>query len=443
MIEIIIALISIVLIIIYIKFGQVQHLENQKIRNSNIKYKGFSILIPCHNNANELKDLVSHLKKIKYPNFEVIFINDGSTDHSMQKLTYLLELEQEQTKQCNNIVKGIYKSKNSQGMYVIDKLYGGRIQSLSCGLEISNKEFVVTTTATAILKKDALFFANMNLQDENVIAMSGAVIVRDGIDLECEEGLVLQSNCKLIEYAQFMECITIFYIIKNSLIKTNSISILSSSFGITNKSVMKKIGLFEDLNNTSMDLSVLLKKYAKKHNKKITYDDRAICFERVKDNVFSCCLLKIKEQCSFLKVLRVNIKLLVNGSLKKLLFIGAFFNVIFLGYLSIILTIIGIFYLILSVITHSKIGMNIYILMILGIIIFLIYSTINMKIALKNNVNFKNIKKHKIILIYLYILIVYKPLIIVTYMYVFIKSCTGDKCICSYLRKKIRALIHK
>lgn len=443
MIEIIVALISVVLIIIYVRVGQVQHLENQKIRNSKITYKGFSILIPFYNNSDELKDLVYYLQKMKYPNFEVIFINDGSTDHSMQKLTYLLELDLEQREEYNSSIRGIYKSKNSQGIYVIDKLRGGRIESLDCGLKLSNKEFIVTTTATAILKKDALFFANMNLQDESVIAMSGAIIARDGIDLESEGEIVLQSNCKLVEYAQFMECITIFYIIKNSLVKIGSMSILSSSFGITKKSVMKKIGLFENTSNTSMDLSVLLKKYAQKNNKKITYDDRVICFERVKNNIFSCCLIKIKKECSFIKTLRKNMKFLINGRFKNILFLGAFLNTIFLGYISIIFILVGIFRLILSFFLQSKVGNHIYIQIILGVIIFLIYSMINMRIALRNNINFKNIKKYKIILIYLYILTTYKPFVLLTYIYMIIKSYVTDRCICFYIKKKISSLITK
>lgn len=425
-----------ILIVIYVRLGRSQHLESQKIRSSSITYKGFSILIPCYNSVKDLKVSINYLKKIKYPDFEVIFINDGSTDHSMEKLKYLLDLEvdtEKTEKYIDENIKAIYKAKNLKSVYVIDKLREGRVSSLDYGLKFSSKEFIVTTTASAILKKDALFFVNMNLQDDDVIATGGSILIKQGIDLDIDGGLVFKENCKLIEYAQFMEYLATFYVIRNSLIKANSISVISSSFGVIKKSVIDEIGSFK--NNTSFDLSFLLSKYAKEHNKKITYDDRAICFENACSDLFSCCALRLEWHCLFMSTLKKHMRFLLGGCLKEKLLVWAFFNTIFLGYISIILILTGIFYMGFSIFVYANIGRDVYLQIILGAVIFLIYSTINIRIAVKNNLDFRNIKKYKIILIHLYILTIYKPMMILTFCCAGIKKCFGGKSLCKCIRK--------
>ncbi|MBD1373861.1 glycosyltransferase, partial [Hazenella sp. IB182357] len=54
--------------------------------------KGFSILIPCYNEQSILETTLNGLLKNRYPEMEVIFINDGSTDETLYMLGELLEL---------------------------------------------------------------------------------------------------------------------------------------------------------------------------------------------------------------------------------------------------------------------------------------------------------------------------------------------------------------
>ena len=49
-------------------------------------YPPVSILVPCHNEAGNIEDTVESLKAIDYPDFEILLINDGSTDATAQIL---------------------------------------------------------------------------------------------------------------------------------------------------------------------------------------------------------------------------------------------------------------------------------------------------------------------------------------------------------------------
>ena len=52
-----------------------------------------SILIPCYNEESILQTTIQGMSSLKYTNYEIIFINDGSTDQTMEILIDLLSLE--------------------------------------------------------------------------------------------------------------------------------------------------------------------------------------------------------------------------------------------------------------------------------------------------------------------------------------------------------------
>jgi poly-beta-1,6-N-acetyl-D-glucosamine synthase len=67
------------------KISEPPYLEN---------WPGISILVPCHNEGDNIVETISWLKKTKYPNYEIIAINDGSTDNTgeiLDKLSFNID----------------------------------------------------------------------------------------------------------------------------------------------------------------------------------------------------------------------------------------------------------------------------------------------------------------------------------------------------------------
>ena len=50
-----------------------------------------SILVPCFNEAETIEKTVNELSKIQYPNYEIIAINDGSSDNTSEVVNGLLD----------------------------------------------------------------------------------------------------------------------------------------------------------------------------------------------------------------------------------------------------------------------------------------------------------------------------------------------------------------
>ncbi len=105
-----------------------------------------AILVPCHNEASCIRDALLQLSKNHYPSFEIIAINDGSTDQTGEILNEL-------TGEIENL-KVVNLTRN----------YGKAI-ALKSGVMASTSEFVMCIDADALLDKDALFWMIKHFQN--------------------------------------------------------------------------------------------------------------------------------------------------------------------------------------------------------------------------------------------------------------------------------------
>src|SRR5512139_17596 len=70
------------------------YLKNEKPVQSNLipklrdgeTWEGVSILIPCFNEGENAVETITYALNVAYPNFEVIAINDGSKDGTLEVL---------------------------------------------------------------------------------------------------------------------------------------------------------------------------------------------------------------------------------------------------------------------------------------------------------------------------------------------------------------------
>ena len=104
-----------------------------------------SILAPAYNEGASIIENVRSLLSLHYNNLEVIIINDGSKDNSLEKLITAYDLykvdffvnEQIKTKP----VRGVYKSHNPvyRKLIVVDKVHGGKADALNVGVKYCQK----------------------------------------------------------------------------------------------------------------------------------------------------------------------------------------------------------------------------------------------------------------------------------------------------------------
>ena len=114
-----------------------------------------SILVPCHNEQNCVRDTIQQLAKNNYPAFDIIAVNDGSSDNTAE---ILHELSQDIS---------------SLKVVTLTKNYG-KAMALNAGVIASDAEYIMCVDADALLDRDALFWMMRHFIDcPRVAAVTG------------------------------------------------------------------------------------------------------------------------------------------------------------------------------------------------------------------------------------------------------------------------------
>jgi cellulose synthase/poly-beta-1,6-N-acetylglucosamine synthase-like glycosyltransferase len=121
-----------------------------------------SVIAPAYNESRSIVDNIRTLLSLYYNNYEVVVINDGSSDDTLDKIIEAYELEKvnyyfDYRLPCERI-RGVYKSLNRsfKRLTVIDKVNGGKADTLNAGLNVCRNDLVVSIDADSIMEPDAL-----------------------------------------------------------------------------------------------------------------------------------------------------------------------------------------------------------------------------------------------------------------------------------------------
>ena len=116
-----------------------------------------SVLVPAYNEAATIADNTRNLLSLDFPQYEVIVINDGSKDETMEILKESFKLVSIHIPFKRSIstktVKGIYRSAMYPNLVVLDKENGGKADALNAGINASMYPVFISIDADSILEK--------------------------------------------------------------------------------------------------------------------------------------------------------------------------------------------------------------------------------------------------------------------------------------------------
>jgi cellulose synthase/poly-beta-1,6-N-acetylglucosamine synthase-like glycosyltransferase len=188
---------------------------------------GFSLLVPCRNEEENIVELVKYLGALDHPRYEVIFINDNSTDSTGQLLREAI--------------------KNRSTMSVIDAQplphgWLGKPWALSQGLASARYEYVVTIDADVRLRSDALSAVDSVLARTNTDFLSPYPAQ---IALTLSERLIQP----LLQWT-WMTTVPLRLAMKS---KRRSLAVANGQFFIIRKSALIATGGFEAIRSSVLD----------------------------------------------------------------------------------------------------------------------------------------------------------------------------------------------
>lgn len=254
---------------------------------------GVSIIAPAFNEAATIEYNVKSLLSQEYPKFEVIIINDGSSDATLDILIEAFNLVKVdffyQEKIATQKVRGHYKSTNPiySKLLVIDKINGkSKADASNAGINSAKYGLFLCTDVDCILRRDTIsMLAKPFIENTEKVIATGAAI-RISNSCEFKDGMLYKSHYPANFFARFqeLEYIRAFLFGRMAWSQANSLLLVSGGLGMFDKgTVIEAGGYWHKSMGEDMELITRMRKlmHEKKETFRIIYIPETLCWTEV------------------------------------------------------------------------------------------------------------------------------------------------------------------
>lgn len=206
-----------------------------------------SLLVPAYNEEMTIVDTLKNLLTLSFPEYEIILINDGSSDATMERVQEFAGLEPvhlDYSKQVpSSPVKTLYRSSRFPQLLVADKENAGKADALNTGINLSRYPVIVSIDADSLLEQDALLKLVHPFTADHTLAACGGIIRAAGT-CRLENGVLTQAQLPngFLGKLQNVEYLRAFYAGRIGADALESLLIISGAFGAFRKSAVIRAG---------------------------------------------------------------------------------------------------------------------------------------------------------------------------------------------------------
>ncbi|KGX84979.1 glycosyltransferase family 2 protein [Pontibacillus litoralis] len=281
---------SVMLIISFFNIRKRYQLDQEGIDEENLDatyMKPISIIVPAYNEEVGILDTIYSLMSLRFPQTEVIVVNDGSKDGTQDKLIQAFQM-----KKVKKVVKkvldtepiiAIYQSSLNQNVWLVEKENGGKADALNAGINVAKYPFFCSIDGDSILNEKSLLQV-MNpivTSNEEVIAVGGNVRIANENNVQLGSISSPKLPRHYLVVMQVIEYLRAFMIGRISLSKFNMVLIISGAFSVFSKKwVIDAGGYSKNMIGEDMELVVKLHRYVKEHKlkKRIEFVADPVCW---------------------------------------------------------------------------------------------------------------------------------------------------------------------
>jgi cellulose synthase/poly-beta-1,6-N-acetylglucosamine synthase-like glycosyltransferase len=225
-----------------------------------------SLLAPAYNEEATIAESVRSQLGLYYPNLEVVVVNDGSRDRTLEVLIAAFDLAPihpiyRRTVDCAPVV-GLYRSRLHTGLVVVDKQNGGKADALNAALNVAQGDLVCAIDADTLIEPDALQrMVRPFLVEDDVIAAGGTIRVANGCSIRGGRVSEVRAPRGALGGFQVIEYLRAFLFGRLGWNRLGGNLIISGAFGLFRRSaVLAAGGYAHDTVGEDMELVARLRR---------------------------------------------------------------------------------------------------------------------------------------------------------------------------------------
>lgn len=242
-------------------------------------YPGIGIIVPAYNEEATIVESIQSMLSLNYPELEVVVVNDGSTDSTLDRLIDNFELESVDAEVPFEVpaaeIHDVYRSTTYEELLVVDKENGGKSDALNAGLWLTRMELFCAVDSDTLIDRDALLSLVRPFLQEPTTAVASGGVIRVANNCTIEDGLIKEVALPKtgLPGLQVMEYLRAFYSGRLGLNRLNGLILISGAFGLFKTDVVREIGGYrQDTITEDFDIVVRLHRQLKEQDRTYTVD---------------------------------------------------------------------------------------------------------------------------------------------------------------------------
>jgi cellulose synthase/poly-beta-1,6-N-acetylglucosamine synthase-like glycosyltransferase len=371
----IIFILTIIIFVSYLLLGIFSALALRKYlrKNSYINYNSLvlsplspriSVIAPAYNESRSIIDNIRTMLSLYYNNFEVIIVNDGSTDDTLDKAKEAYDLEKvnyyfDYRIPCERI-RGVYRSKNPSynRLTLIDKNNGGKADSLNAGINISRSNIIVTIDADSIIEPDSilkLVKPFLEEKEKKVIGTGGVIRIVNSCEVERGHIREIHLPKQILPRLQVLEYTRAFLLGRMAWSHLDGLMLISGAMGMFDRETVIKAGGYSVKTvGEDMELVLRMRRYMAENKSKyeITYIPDPLCWTEVPSDLKSMRIQRTRWTRGLVESLKTHRKMFFNRKYGRLGTLGYPYW-FFFEWLSPLVAFAGFVYTLFLIITNS------------------------------------------------------------------------------------------
>jgi cellulose synthase/poly-beta-1,6-N-acetylglucosamine synthase-like glycosyltransferase len=281
-----------------------------------------SVVVPAYNESASIITSVKAMLQLEYPQFELIVVNDGSTDDTLQKLIDAFGMqkfpEAYRARVESKPVKSIYRSARISNLRVVDKVNGGsKADASNAGINVCRYPLVCIVDADSVLQPDSLRrVVRPYLEDPTTVAVGGTVRIANGCTVRQGflEKVGLPSN--FLALIQVVEYLRAFLFGRMGWSPINGLLIISGAFGLFHKETLVEAGGYNPKAvGEDMELVLRLHRLMKEKGRpyRITFVPDPVCWTDAPESLRDLKSQRVRWQHGLGQALFLNKSLMTNA----------------------------------------------------------------------------------------------------------------------------------
>jgi len=235
-----------------------------------------TILVPAYNEQKTIEASVTAILALHYRNYEVVVVNDGSSDATLEALRHAFDLYEVPRTYPETIptkpLRALYRSRARTKLVVIDKENGGKADSLNAAINASRFPLVIAVDADTLIESDALLrLTRPFLLGRRIAAVGGTVRVANGCVVKHGQVLDARVPRRLLPGVQVVEYLRAFLFGRLGWNRLGGNLIISGAFGLFRKDHLLAVGGY-DATSIVEDLDLVVRLHRYLRSRKVRYE---------------------------------------------------------------------------------------------------------------------------------------------------------------------------